>query len=329
MIEHDEVKEPIVKLAPVYKEYLWGGNHLKERFGKDSANDIAECWELSAHSHGVSKIADGEMEGHYFTDYLKVIGKRGLGTNANRYDRFPLLIKFIDAAKLLSIQVHPDNLYALQVEGEYGKNEMWYVVDAEPGAFLYYGLKHHISKEELEERIYNKTLTEVLNKVPVKAGDALFVKAGVIHAIGEGVIICEIQQNSNLTYRIDDFGRKDKNGKERELHIEKALESTDIDLNVAMAKAGPVNASDEKREKSRLVESIYFTVDKVNINGSYQVKVNKSSFVALVFIEGEGNLKASDSGIAHPYKAGDTFFIAAGDRKIDISGTGECLKVRI
>lgn len=326
---HTEVEEPVVKLAPLFKEFLWGGNNLKERFGKVWTNDIAESWEMSAHSQGVSKIADGEMEGHFFTDYLNVIGKRGLGANANRYDRFPLLIKFIDAAKLLSIQVHPDNLYALQVEGEYGKNEMWYVVDAQPGAFLYYGLTRHITKEELKERIDNNTLTEVLNKVPVQAGDALFVKAGVIHAIGEGMIICEIQQNSNLTYRIDDFGRKDKYGNLRELHIDKALESTDIDLNVALAKTGPVRSAETPDVKTRLVESIYFTVDRINSPGAYQVPVSKRSFVAIVIIEGEGNIKASDSSIAHPFKAGDTFFAEAGDRHIDVTGKALFLTARI
>lgn len=326
---HTEVNEPVVKLEPLFKEYLWGGNHLKEKFGKKYAGDIAESWELSAHSQGVSKIADGDMKGHFFTDYLQVIGKKGLGTNANRYDKFPILIKFIDAARLLSIQVHPDNLYALQVEGEYGKNEMWYVVDAKPDAFLYYGLKESLTKQELRERIENKTLKEVLNKVPVQAGDALFVKAGVIHAIGEGMIICEIQQNSNLTYRIDDFGRKDKYGNLRELHIDKALASTDIDLNVALAKIGPIKSSVGEKEKTRLVESIYFTVDLIKNQSMYEVKVDRASFVALVFMKGEGLLKSSDTGLGHHFKAGDTFFVTAGERTVIVDGKSEFLTVRI
>ena len=321
--------EPIVKLVPSYKEFLWGGNNLKERYGKESDSDIAESWELSAHEEGVSTIADGEFAGMEFTKYLEIIGKEALGRDVARYDKFPILIKFIDATRLLSIQVHPDNLYALQVEGEYGKNEMWYVVDAEPGAYLYYGLSKTLTKDELEELIKEKRLEEVLNKVPVQAGDALFVKAGVIHAIGKGVIICEIQQNSNLTYRIDDFGRKDKNGNLRELHIEKALEVTDIDLNVALAKSGPIKSADFNKSKTRLVESIYFTVDLNKIEKETDIKVGMKSFVALVFIKGEGTLKSSDTGKEHAFKAGDTFFVNAGDRMVTVSGEAEFLEVRI
>ena len=322
-------KEPVVKLEPLYKDYLWGGNNLKAMFGKESSRDIAESWELSAHSEGVSKIAEGEFAGKDFTEYLDIVGRSALGTNVYRYEKFPILIKFIDAAKLLSIQVHPDDLYALQVEGEYGKNEMWYVVDAQPGAYLYYGLSHPVTKQELKERIENNTLKEVLNKVPVQPGDALFVKAGIIHAIGKGVIICEIQQNSNLTYRIDDYGRKDKNGEPRELHIDKALESTDIDLNVTLAKIGPTKSSGREKKENRLVESIYFTVDLIKNEDVFDVPVSKASFVAMVFIKGEGILKTGDTGVEHAFKAGDTFFVNAGERIVSVKGKSEFLTVRI
>jgi len=203
------------------------------------------------------------------------------------------------------------------------------VVDAQPGAYLYYGLSRFVTKQELKERIENNTLKEILNKVPVQPGDALFVKAGIIHAIGKGVIICEIQQNSNLTYRIDDYGRTDKNGEPRELHIDKALDSTDIDLNVALAKIGPSKSSGREKKENRLVESIYFTVDLIKNEDVFEVPVSKSSFVAMVFIKGEGVLKASDTGVGHAFKAGDTFFVNSGERTVRVEGEAEFLTVRI
>ncbi|MFV0381045.1 MAG: type I phosphomannose isomerase catalytic subunit [Breznakia sp.] len=169
-------------------------------------------------------ITTGEYAGETFIEYLSIMGKSIWGENAQHFDQFPIFIKFIDAQEALSIQVHPDDEYALRVEHEYGKNEMWYIVDCEPGSFLYYGVNQNLSKEEFMKHIKEDTILNVLNKVEVKKGDCFFIKAGTIHAIGAGCLICEIQQNSNSTYRVYDFGRVGVNGKPRELHIQEAVD---------------------------------------------------------------------------------------------------------
>ena len=216
-----------MKLTAPCKDYLWGGNRLREEYGKVSdADKIAESWELSCHKDGQSVIADGEFKGLTLSELIEKQGKEVLGDNCKKFDNFPILIKLIDAKDNLSVQVHPNNDYALRVEGEYGKTEMWYIVDCEEGASLYYGFSREISKEEFVERIEQKTLLEVLNKVEVQKGDVLFIEPGTIHAIGKGNLIAEIQQNSNVTYRVYDYGRKGADGKERDLHIEKALQVT-------------------------------------------------------------------------------------------------------
>jgi len=217
----------ILKLKPGCKDYLWGGSKLIREYGKEYAGDVlAETWELSCHPDGPSVIDGGEYAGWTLAEYIEKKGKAVLGSSCSRLQDFPILIKLIDAKDNLSIQVHPDNQYALENEGQYGKTEMWYVLDAGEDAFLYYGFDKEISLEEFSGRIQEDTLTEVLHAVPVQKGDVLFIEAGTIHAIGKDILIAEIQQNSNVTYRVYDYGRTGKDGKKRELHIEKALAVT-------------------------------------------------------------------------------------------------------
>ena len=211
-----------IKLTPAYKDYIWGGTKLKTMYNKHSALDIvAESWELSAHKDGESIVADGPYSGLTLTQYLNAIGNSALGTNAKNFDYFPILIKLIDARSALSVQVHPDDSYALEHEGEYGKTEMWYILDCEENASLYYGFKKDVTKEEYKNAIENNTLTDILNKIPVHKGDVFFIPAGTVHAIGAGILICEIQQNSNTTYRVYDYNRRDKKGNTRPLHVER------------------------------------------------------------------------------------------------------------
>ena len=210
----------VLKLQAPTKDYLWGGNRLVDEFGKKSAGAVtAESWELSCYPGCESVIENGEYAGKTLTDYIIENGKKVLGKNCEKFENFPILIKFIDARKDLSLQVHPSDDYALKNEGQYGKTEMWYIIDAKDNAFLYYGFNREISKEEFCERIENNTLTEVLNAYPVSKGDVVFIEAGTIHAIGEGILLAEIQENSNVTYRVYDYGRRDKDGNLRELHI--------------------------------------------------------------------------------------------------------------
>ncbi len=194
---------PILKLTPSCKDYLWGGSRLRTGFGVHSdLQPLAEAWVLSCHPEGPSFLPDGSTLQQY------IDGHPGcLGTACHRFQEFPILAKLIDAADNLSIQVHPDDAYALAHEGQYGKTEMWYVLDCEPGATLYYGFRHKIDREEFARRIRDNTLTEVLNAGPIHPGDCFFIPAGTLHAIGRGIVVAEIQQNSNVTYRVCDYGR--------------------------------------------------------------------------------------------------------------------------
>ena len=220
--------EPIF-LQGICKDYLWGGNRLREEYGKKSdADKIAESWELACHKDGSSILTTGADAGKDLREYLDEHGTGFLGTNCAGCTTVPVLIKLIDAKQDLSIQVHPDDDYAMRVEGEPGKTEMWYIMDAAPGAALYYGLNRAVSKEEFAKRIQEQTLTEILNRVEVKPGELYFIPSGTLHAIGAGILLAEIQQNSNTTYRVYDYGRRGADGKLRPLHIEKALDVTNL-----------------------------------------------------------------------------------------------------
>lgn len=323
-------QNPIVKLDPAFKDNLWGGTKLRTLFHKQCDYDIiAESWELSAHPDGQSRIAVGQYKGMLFNEYLSIIGKDALGWKCQAQDRFPILIKFIDAKQALSIQIHPDDEYALEREGEYGKNEMWYVVDCEPGAYLYCGLSKDTDKEEIEERIANNTITEILNRIDVKKGDVVMVKAGTIHAIGAGIIICEIQQNSNSTYRMYDYDRRDKFGNPRELHVKKALDVVDTKAYVRDDCCGVLLEENEHYTQTRLVQCKYFECLKYEIADEAKLILDEASFISVVFIDGEGTIEVDDYNEALSFKAGDSFFVSAGKRSVMIKGRGTCIVTHV
>jgi mannose-6-phosphate isomerase len=297
-------------------------------FGKDvgDMDVIAESWELSAHPAGQSKIAFGECVGKTLTEYIDYIGKDRLGWKAQTYDKFPIMIKLIDAKQNLSIQVHPADDYAMTVEGEYGKNEMWHILDADDDACIYVGFNKDVTKEEIRQRIADNTLMQVLNKIPVKKNDTFFLKAGTVHAIGAGCLICEIQQSSNVTYRLYDYGRLDKDGKARELHIEKALDV--LNLNAYMPKTYDKYDAIIRSEYVRMLigQCKYFTVNKYFVDGECNLPVSESSFQAFVILKGEGEI--SDGGNTYKTIAGDTWF-AANKVKIKLNGKCSFLTVNI
>ena len=307
----------ILKLKPALKDNLWGGHRLVDEFNYEYDGDIcAEAWVLSCHPDGPSTIMEGEYTGKTLKEYIDREGFEVLGTNCRRFREFPILVKFIDARDDLSIQVHPSNGYALRNEGQYGKTEMWYVLDAEPGAFLYYGFKESISKEEFRERIENNTLSEVLNKVEVHKGDTLFIESGTLHAIGKGILIAEIQQNSNVTYRIYDYGRVDKNGRTRDLHIEKALAVTNR-----------VHPSKENFGFPHIADCDYFTVDKLNLDGlsryRMQGSVTEKSFLSILVLDGEGMISSKGEKVS--FRKGDSILITAGSGDYQIEGKCDAL----
>ena len=309
-----------VKLTPAFKDYLWGGERLKTEFFKNTdLTPLAESWELSAHRDGQSVVASGEYAGLPLTDYLTVIGKEALGTACEKYGYFPLLIKLIDAKGDLSVQVHPSDEYALAHEGEYGKTEMWYILDCEEGAALYYGFAGDTTREEYEAAIKEGRLTDILNRVPVKRGDVFFIHAGTVHAIGAGILICEIQQNSNTTYRVYDYNRRDKNGNLRPLHVEKALAVSDL-------KQSPALPAIPDGEDVLLAECGYFEVRRLRFAGEGTVNATAESFAALTVTEGEGTLSDGESTLS--FHKGDTLFIPAQEAAFTVTGGCEMILSR-
>ena len=294
----------IIKLKPVFKDYIWGGQFLKKHFCVEDMDLVAEAWTVSVHPDGCSLADGGEYDGKSFSEIVELIGVDGLGENAKAFDRFPQLIKFIDAKGSLSVQVHPSDEYALQYEGQFGKTEMWYIMEAEEGAGIYYGVKKEITPEEFEERIKNNTLTDVLNFIEVKKGETYFIPSGTIHAIGAGLLIAEIQQNSNATYRIYDFGRLGADGKPRELHIEKAKAVSSL---VPPLSDNVVSASNT--ENRRIAECKYFKVDEINIKGEYEL-LYRDSFAAVTIVEGGGEINGQS------FCELDTFFVPAGKKAL-------------
>lgn len=303
-----------LKLKPTHKDYIWGGEKLKEIYDDcREMNIVAESWVLSSHKDGENRILDGEFAGCGFSEYLKKVGKDVLGENMENKKDFPILIKFIDAKKDLSIQVHPDDEYALLNEGQNGKTEMWYILDCEPGACIYYGFKKNVSREEARDAIENGTFTDLLNSVPVHKGDAFFIPAGMVHAIGAGAFICEIQQNSNVTYRVYDYNRTDKDGNKRELHIEKALDT----MNLERTEIGKMNSGDV------LTECNYFKVVREKIESSKEIMLNCKSFLSVIVTEGCGKFIYGEN--ISEFKKGDSFFFPAEDGNFRVEGDGELI----
>ena len=311
----------IGKIHPACKQYLWGGEKLIREYGISSPNTpLAEAWVLSAHPDGDSCISfsEGELcsegkefsEGESFAEYLKC-HPEAVGSFGKAFPFFPTLIKLIDAKKALSIQVHPDDSFALSREGQYGKTEMWIVLEREEGAFLYFGFQKDYTEEEIRRAIEEENFPSLLCKVMVEPGDVFFIPAGTVHAIGAGILLAEVQQNSNLTYRVYDYGRKDAQGNTRELHVEKALEVMNRKQLSAYRqeafkkqgkkpvgeKAAGESATGEKvAEKNVYLERIgsceYFTVDRLFLeeNAFYSGKLTEESFLSLLVLEGEGVL---------------------------------------
>lgn len=313
-------------LKPPIKDYLWGGTRLKTEFGFETEKEIAaEAWVLSCHKDGSDVVVNGEHMGKTLPEVLEIWGDKALGKNAAEFSYFPLLIKLIDAKQKLSVQVHPDDKYALENEGEYGKTEMWYVVDCEKGAKLIYGFSEDIEKDEFEQRIKDNTLTDVCNFVPVNKGDVFFISAGTLHAIGEGILIAEVQQNSNTTYRVSDYGRLGADGKPRELHIEKALDVTECKKpSIPYGQVGEITkiGNNTKRE---LASCDLFKADILNLEDAAEI-FEKDSFVSLLVLDGDLALKWQDGEINA--KKGDSIFVPA-DFKVNLTGKAQILCSRV
>ena len=294
----------ITKTTPAFKDYIWGGNKLKTEFGKQTAlSTVAESWELAAHKDGTSGFVGEDFDlGELFLSHRELIGKK-----AGKFERFPMIIKLIDAKNNLSVQVHPSDEYALKNEGSYGKTEMWYVAEAEEGAGLYVGFNRDVGAAEFRTLIAENRLQEVLNFIPVKAGEWYFIEAGTVHAIGKGVVIAEIQQNSNLTYRLYDYGRVGADGKPRELHVEKGIKVS--------------NLSAYKPDKRTSCE--YFSCESLSLDGARTFTADEDSFVAIITLDGAFTVEGTT------YRKGDTVFVPAGHGAFTLDGKASLILVRI
>ena len=315
----------ILKLNPVFKDYIWGGTKLRDEYGfKSDLDKLAEGWMLSCHKDGENTVCNGEFSGKTLTEIINA-NPDFLGENGKKFEYFPILIKLIDAKNDLSVQVHPDNEYAMRVENEYGKTECWYILDCDEDAELIYGFNREISSDEFRKRIADNTFLETVNKVKVKKGDLFFIEAGTLHAIGKGILLAEIQQNSNTTYRIYDYGRVGADGKPRELHIDKAVEVTDL----CPAKPYPVTeAFEENGAVKRLLSKCeYFTVYSVDVAEKACFNADGTSFHNVLILEGNAELVCGDTTLS--LKKGDSVFVPANCGEYTIAGSFKSVFTRI
>lgn len=320
-------------LKPAGKDYLWGGNRLNEDFPKDIPMEpLAETWECSTHPDGFSVVASGEFAGMTLAQVLKMHPEY-LGTHPGTQGELPILIKFIDAKKDLSIQVHPDDAYAMAHEnGQLGKSEMWYVLDAAKEAQLVYGLHHDTDKETLRRNIEQGTIEKYLQKVPIQKDDVFYIEAGTIHAIGAGALIAEIQESSNLTYRLYDYDRVDKNGRKRELHVDKALAVANLKSSAEPIQPMRVLKYRQGCASELLCRCKYFEVYRMLVNTErcrrlvgYQA--DDTAFRVLLCINGCGAMILNDTESISFFK-GDCIFLPAHSIKIRIHGKAQFLDIR-
>ena len=312
----------INRLTPIYKDYLWGGNKLQSKYHKNDTDKeiVAESWELSTHPDGISRI-NNELLSEYLKENPQILGAKCKENDS------PLLIKYIDAKGKLSIQVHPDDAYARMNEHDNGKTELWYVVEADENAYIYLGLKQTIKKEDFCKAISTSTITDYLNKISVKKGDVFLVEPGTLHSIGEGCLIAEIQKKSNVTYRAYDFNRKDQNGNLRPLHIDKALEVTNLKQSNHNGLPDEIIKQTAFTTIERLKKCDYFTVDYYAIKNKETINVNEESFKVLMLTAGNAVVSTSDETVS--LVQGESIFLSAGDYEVSVTGICEFLTVSL
>ena len=298
-----------LKFQNIYFEKIWGGRDFELFRDNLPKGSIGESWDVACHPHGTSIIDNGEYKGMKLDELLKLKGKELLGNKVNG-EKFPLLVKLINSKDKLSVQVHPNDEYAEKTEGESGKTEVWYVVEAFEGANLVVGTKE-CTKEEFAEAMRNGELNKVLNKVEVKKGDVFFIESGLVHAIGEGVIIAEIQENSDTTYRVFDYNRG------RELHVDKALQVIDLNLKGEKSKGAVIEENINYR-KIHFCSCQYFVLDMLDILFQYTEKVNKNRFTILTCVEGEGEIFWQNG--KEKVLIGDSILIPASLENYDLVG---------
>lgn len=306
-MRQDDMKRYPMWLSPISKSAVWGGCRLQKEWGKTAERlPLAESWELSVRFADTNTVQNGEAKGLALSEALAQMGRDAVSADYADGGRFPLLIKWIDAALPLSVQVHPDDVHAA-TEGDSGKTELWYIAEAEEGASIYYGLREDISYEELCLAVLEGRTETVLKKQPVRAGECYFIPSGTVHAIGAGILIAEIQQSSELTYRLYDYNRTDKDGKRRELHVDRALEV------VRLRSADEIERLRYERTSARTDECLadcrFFSVHRWEIVGERAEQTPSDRFSHLLCVAGEGSL--CFEGQTYPVRRGQSIFLPA------------------
>jgi mannose-6-phosphate isomerase len=305
-----------LRFKPIFKEKIWGGRKLHDILGKE-CGDIDQCgesWELSTVEGNVSVVADGPLKGKRLDQLINeyrsaLVGKR---IYSHYKDSFPLLIKFLDANEDLSIQVHPDDKLAFERHGQKGKTEMWYIIDADRGASLITGFNRTVNEEIFRELLAHGRLADILNREEAESGDVFFIPAGRIHTIGKGILLAEIQQTSDVTYRVHDFDRTDPAGNKRELHIEDAVGALDY----TFYKNYKTSYEPYKNKDNVVVESPYFTTSKLDLDKAFTISSDRQTFRILIFLSGEGELSWKEGKLN--MKRGDVYLVPASLNDITI-----------
>ena len=314
-------------LKPAVSSAIWGGRRLINEYGVETEKEnAAEAWVLSCHPNGSATVVNGKHAGRTLKSVYEE-NKEICGKNCERFEDFPILIKFIDAMDNLSIQVHPDDEYARGKENSAGKTECWYILDCDENACLILGFNENIDAATFKKAIENDTLLEYVNKVKIKKGDFFFIESGTLHAICKGVLLVEVQQNSDITYRVYDYNRTTADGKQRELHIPKAVDVTNT-IPYSFKRGGEMcKAHEIYSGKETLISSELFTVSKVKVADFYETTADESSFVSLLAIDGKGSLECLGETIL--LKKGGSVFIPAGAGKVKVYGDIELIETRI
>lgn len=313
-------EERIIKLQSVYKDFIWGGIKIREVLHKDTGQlkKIAESWDISTHPMGQSIIAEGQFAGKTLGEYFDIVGWDKLGDYGTKYHRLPVLVKYIDAKESLSIQVHPGDVYARLHENDSGKNEMWHILGADEGAYVYLGFNRDVTRREVEKSIADNSIEKLLNKVPVKEGETYFIPAGTVHAIGKGCLICEIQQTSNVTYRLYDYDRVDANGNKRELHLEKALDVINFSAMDVTKNSSTDIAQVGKYLKDMLTGYDRCSIRKYEATGELSCQFGRSRINFVLILSGKGNLTCEDETLQ--IGVGEVYLINSPSVKI----SGKC-----
>ncbi|MEA9413062.1 type I phosphomannose isomerase catalytic subunit [Flavobacterium sp. PL02] len=314
-----------LQFEPILKDRIWGGEKLKTVLNKPITSKITgESWELSTVEGDVSIVANGSLKGKSLTDIIEEFPNEILGAKVHEQfgKQFPLLFKYLDAREDLSIQVHPNDKLAKERHNSFGKTEMWYVMQADENARIIVGFKEDSSKEEYVENLNNNTLVSILDDVKAKPGDVFFLETGTVHAIGAGLVVAEIQQTSDITYRLYDFDRVDAQGNKRQLHVDLALDA--INYN----KVDTYKEYQKKTNESNVVvDCPYFTTNFIPLDG--QVEVSKSGETFTVYMCIEGSFEIEYDGNKLTYKKGDTVLVPAALNEFILNGKASILEIYI